>query len=373
MKNKFIFPKTILISLLFFLSFSVHADTQNKIIQYVRQWQYQNNITALRLYIVSPKNHIQILSGNNKIKDGVPITSNMLFGVGSITKTFVSVTILKLEEERKLKLSDKLEKYFPQYKKWGNVTIKEMLNMTSGIPNAEQNKIVQKNYETKVQPGFTTEELVRIAYQLPIQFKPGQGWSYSNTNYLLLGKIIEKITGKPLLTVFENKIFNPNNLSHTIFSNDDYSSAQIKKMVHGYRGNVDITDMKPSNFGAAGSAFMNAADLVKWINALLIQKKVLAPKELKQFLTFVPVPVGINQPAHQYYGSAIFMLQTKEYGDIYSYAGVTFGYSSTFVWVPKKHIILVAQINRLAHNHYNYLFSNSPLVRNILKLLCTKA
>lgn len=369
MNNNFIFSIKFFIAALLTLSFASYASTQDSITQYAEQWRHQNDIPALSLYIISPKTNIQILSGHNKMKTGQPLTSDMLFGVGSITKTFVSITILKLEEEGKLKLSDKVGKYFPEYRKWRNVTIKQLLNMTSGIPNATHNKTVLKNMMTKVQPGYTPEKLINIAYQYPLKFESGHGWSYSNTNYVLLGKIIEKITGKPLETVFNDKIFNPYDLHHTIFSNTSYTNLQLKEMVHGYRENVDITQMNPSNLGAAGAAFMNANDLVKWIDALLIQKKVLEPKELKQFLTFIPVP--INQPKNQFYGYGlgIFMQKTKKYGEILEYAGVAYGYSSTFVWIPKKHILLIAQINRLQKNHYNYLFTNGALVPNVLKML----
>src|SRR3990167_359541 len=372
MSNNFVFYRKFFIIALSILSLTSYANTQDSVGKYANQWRQKNDIPALSLYIISPKTNIQILSGHNKIKAGQPITSDMLFGVGSITKTFVSVAILKLEEEGKLKLNDKVGKYFPKYRKWRDVTIKQLLNMTSGIPNATHNKTVLKNMMMKVQPGYTPEQLINIAYQYPLKFKPGHGWSYSNTGYLLLGMIIEKITGQPLRTVFNNEIFNPYGLRHTIFSNTIYTKSQLKEMAHGYRGNVDIIQMKPSNLGAAGAAFMNAGDLVKWINALLIQKKVLTPKELKQFLTFVPVPIGVNQPKNQYYGLGIFMLKTKEYGEILSYAGVTFGYSATFVWVPKKHILLIAQINRLKDkNHYNYLFTSGAFVQNILKMLCS--
>lgn len=371
MSNNFIFFRKFFIITLSMLSFASYASTQDSISQYANQWRHQNDIPALSLHVISPKTNIQILSGHNKMKAGQSITRDMLFGVGSITKTFVSVAILKLEEEGKLKLSDKVGKYFPKYRTWRNVTIKQLLNMTSGIPNATHNKTVLKNMMTKVQPGYTPEKLINIAYQYPLKFKSGHGWSYSNTGYLLLGMIIEKITKKPLPLVLNDEIFNPYDLRHTIFSSNTYTTLQIEEMAHGYHGNIDITQMKPGNLGAAGAAFMNANDLVKWIDRLLIQKKVLEPKELKQFLTFVPVPIGLNQPRNQYYGLGIFMLKTKKYGEILSYAGVTFGYSSTFVWVPKKHILLIAQINRLQNNHYNYLFTSGALVQNILKILCS--
>ena len=371
MNNNFIFSRKFFIVAFSILSFASYASTQDLITQYANQWRQQNDIPALSLYVISPKTNIQILSGHNKIKAGQPITNGMLFGVGSITKTFVSVTILKLEEEGKLKLSDKVGKYFPQYHKWRNVTIKQLLNMTSGIPNATHNKTVLKNMMTKAQPNYTPEKLIKIAYQYPLKFNSGHGWSYSNTGYLLLGMIIEKITKKPLPAALNDEIFNPYDLHQTIFSNNTYTAEQLEKMVHGYRGNTDITQMKPGNLGAAGAAFMNSNDLVKWIDVLLIQKKVLEPKELKQFLTFVPVPIEMNQPKNQYYGLGIFMLKTKKYGEILSYAGVAFGYSSTFVWVPKKHILLIAQINRLKQNHYNYLFTSGAFVQDILKILCS--
>src|SRR3990167_8776371 len=250
MSNNFVFYRKFFIIALSILSLTSYANTQDSVGKYANQWRQKNDIPALSLYIISPRTNIQILSGHNKIKAGQPITSDMLFGVGSITKTFVSVTVLKLEEEGKLKLSDKVGKYFPKYRKWRNVTIKQLLNMTSGIPNATHNKTVLKNMMTKVQPNYNPEKLIKIAYQYPLKFKSGHGWSYSNTGYLLLGMIIEKITKKPLPAALNDEIFSPYDLHHTIFSNNTYTNSQLEEMVHGYHGNVDITQMQPGNLGA---------------------------------------------------------------------------------------------------------------------------
>lgn len=108
MSNNFNFFRKFFILAFSVLSFTSYASTQDSISQYVNQWRHQNDIPAVNFYVISPKTNIQILSGHSKMGANKPITSDMLFGVGSITKTFVSVTILKLEEEGKLKLNDRV-------------------------------------------------------------------------------------------------------------------------------------------------------------------------------------------------------------------------------------------------------------------------
>jgi len=98
--------------------------------------------------------------------------------VGSITKTFVNTVVLKLEAQGKLKLNDTLGMFLPQYPKWQDVTLKQLLNMTSGIPNATENPTVDQRFNTSPTPGYTPGKLIDLAYQLPVIFAPGHGWYY---------------------------------------------------------------------------------------------------------------------------------------------------------------------------------------------------
>jgi D-alanyl-D-alanine carboxypeptidase len=332
----------------------------------VQTWQLQHQIPAVTLYVQTPTQRTTILSGTTRLNGKTSVTADTLFGVGSITKTLVSAVILKLAAEKKLSLNDRLGKFLSQYPKWQDITLKQLLNMTSGIPNATENPAVEKRLDYSPEPGYTPDKLINIAYHEPVKFAPGKGWYYSNTSYFLLGKVIEKVTGKSLETVFQNRLFKPLGMTHSIFSNSHYTAEQIRHMAHGYYNTVDRTYTKPGNYGAAGAAFMSIGDLATWANALFVKQKLLDKPQLKQMLTFVPVAYRDPRPKHTYYGLGIFKFNLPPYGKMISYTGVIRGYSSAFIWLPNSHVLVAAQINRWQGNNFDLLFPNKALFDSIL-------
>ncbi|WP_161998153.1 serine hydrolase domain-containing protein [Silvanigrella paludirubra] len=150
--------------------------------------------------------------------NGKPVTNSSLFQIGSNSKAFLVVVMLQLEAEGKLSLDDKLSKFFPNdFPKWQNVTIKQMLIMTSGIP--EYTSILIKLYKNNPKRIFSTDEILNVVKEKDLSFSPGSHYFYSNTNYVLANKIIEKITEKTLATEIENRIFKKLNLSHSFYIN----------------------------------------------------------------------------------------------------------------------------------------------------------
>ena len=349
---------------------TVHVN-KSALSNIVNHWRSQHHIPAVTLYVQTPTQKTTIVSGTTTLKAKTPVTRNTLFGVGSITKTFASAVVLKLEAQGKLKLNDTLGMFLPQYPKWQGVTLKQLLNMTSGIPNATENPTVDQQLNTLPTPGYTPEKLIDLAYQLPVRFAPSHGWYYSNTAYLLLGKIIEKVTHQSLETVFDDMIFKPLSMKHSIFSDSRYTPAQIGRMARGYYGDTDRTYTKPGNYGAAGAAFMSINDLAIWANALLVKQIVLKPAQLKQMLSVVPVPYRSPRPKHTYYGLGIFKFNMPPYGEMISYSGVIPGYSSAFIWLPKQRVLVAVQINRWQGKDFDLLFPNQALFKSVLRNIFT--
>jgi D-alanyl-D-alanine carboxypeptidase len=143
------------------------------------------------------------------LKTMQPIMLNDKMRIGSITKTFTGTVLLQLVDEGKISLSDKLNKYFPDFPNGQNITIEEVGNMTSGIYNYSEDSTFGATLTNSLTTSFTPLELIDIAEKHKPYFDPGKGMHYSNTNFILLGLIIEKITGNPLQTEIQNRILNP--------------------------------------------------------------------------------------------------------------------------------------------------------------------
>ncbi|HEV2310531.1 MAG TPA: serine hydrolase domain-containing protein, partial [Acidimicrobiia bacterium] len=137
--------------------------------------------------------------------------------VGSITKTFTGTLILQLVDKGKLRLDDTVQRWFPQLPDARNITIRELGNMSSGIDTYTNDPTFQQAYFADPTRVWTPEELVAAGTSLSRLFPPGHGFFYSNTNFVMLGLIIEQLTGKPYAQVLSTNILRPLGLKHTIF------------------------------------------------------------------------------------------------------------------------------------------------------------
>ncbi|PEQ87874.1 MULTISPECIES: serine hydrolase domain-containing protein [Bacillus cereus group] len=222
-----------------------------------------------------------------------PMETDFRFRIGSVTKTFTATVVLQLAGENRLNLDDSIEKWLPGVIQ-GNgyddkqITIRQILNHTSGIADYLKSKDVDMMNTKKT---YTAEEIVKIGLSLPPDFAPGKGWSYSNTGYVLLGILIEKVTGNSYAEEIENRIIEPLELSNTFLPGN---SSVIPGTKHA-RGYVqpdgaselkDVTYYNPSIASSAGDMISTADDLNKFFSSLL-GGKLLKEQQLKQMLTTV--------------------------------------------------------------------------------------
>ncbi|MCC3773713.1 serine hydrolase [Streptomyces sp. UNOB3_S3] len=225
------------------------------------------------------------------------------FRAGSITKTFVATTVLQLAAEGRLSLDDSVERWLPGVVQGngydGNkITIRQLLNHTSGVHDMVSTEewdkamngtgFLQHRYDVK-----TPQEIVAIGLRHKPDFAPGQGWTYSNTGFVLAGMIIEKVTGKPYASEIERRIVKPLGLTETTFPGTDpklpaphpvgYSKLYVQNPgpeIH------DATEYRPSWSGATGEVVSTSGDLNRFYSALL-QGRLLPRKQLDEMLTTV--------------------------------------------------------------------------------------
>ncbi|MDF2940546.1 MAG: hypothetical protein K0R66_1188 [Gammaproteobacteria bacterium] len=354
---------------LILLACSSFADSRQSIQNFINTWRVQNHIPAVSLSISLPNQTVQVyVSGTTTLTGSIPVNQNSLFGVGSITKTFVAVCLLQLQEQHELNLDEKIGKWFPQYPRWQNISIRQLLNMTSGINNYSEDSGYQQLLSTNPQQAIKPDVFINMAYAQPDYFSPGKGWYYSNTNYLILGEIIEKVTGRSLNENFQSRFFKPLHLNHTYYSDSGYPASVIAQMARGYSNGQDVTLINPSYTGASGSMVMGVNDLLIWTQALFTPGKLLSQASLKQFMTTVPVPNQNPRPFGSGYGLGVFSSNIKGLGTVWWYSGAVEGYSSVYYWIPSKQITIAAQISGWSGGQFALLMAGQPFFQKIIAL-----
>ncbi|KMN66414.1 D-alanyl-D-alanine carboxypeptidase [Bacillus cereus] len=273
-----------------------------------------------------------------------PMKTDFRFRIGSVTKTFTATVILQLAGENRLNLDDSIEKWIPGVIQ-GNgyddkqITIRQLLNHTSGIANYTRSKDFNM-MDTK--KSYTAEGLVKMGISMPPDFAPGKSWSYSNTGYVLLGILIEKVTGNSYAEEIENRIIEPLELANTFLPGN---SSVIPGTKHA-RGYIqldgasepkDVTYYNPSMGSSAGDMISTADDLNKFFSYLL-GGKLLKEQQLKQMLT--TVPTGVDELGDS--GLGIFKMKLSNGESIWGHGGTIPGFL-TFAGgtLGGKHILAV--------------------------------
>lgn len=320
------------------------------------------NLPAISLSIKLPDNTKirNYVSGYYSLSQNRNITQETLFQIGSITKTFTATIIFKLIEENKLSGSDNLKKWLPQYPRWENITIYDLLHHTSGIYNYTSGKSFDNLLRKKPQKYWSFNELADMAYKHSDLSKPGKRYNYTNTDYILLGMIIEKATNKSIQQVFDDYL-KQYNLNNTFYSPSQYPNVVKSRIAHGYnrdgtfKYNTDVTFVSMSFSQSAGSMISTPNDLIKWLDDLftgkIINKKSLTdmtkivsendaeyrninklhiPKNLTKYKPFVELGAG----------SGIGLIYFKNNGFTWAHAGGVPGYESFYVYNPCNGIYL---------------------------------
>jgi len=219
----------------------------------------------------------------------IPNTPDTKFRVGSVTKQFTAMLIMQLVEEGKLKLNVPITTYIPDYPKdkGDKITIHHLLTHTSGIPNYTSLPTLNDFMRDPITP----LDLVKIFWDLPLDFEPGEKFSYSNSGYIVLGYIIEKVTGESYEDVLKEKIFEPLGMKNSGY---DHTEVIIPKRASGYDKvgtdyfNTSYLDMSVPY--SAGSIYSTVEDLYLWDQALYTEKLLSKNYLDKMFIPYAKPP-----------------------------------------------------------------------------------
>lgn len=224
---------------------------------------------------------------NGTLYDDTPITLETPMPIGSVSKQFCSAAIMLLQEQGKLSVNDKLDKYFPEYKEGGRITLHNMLSMLSGIPDLPEKEKEAKALSEQIKLENTDEQntaaLKKYIFGKPLEREPGERYKYSNTNYILLGNIVEKVTGKVYIDFLRESFFEPLGMEHTgsIFELKD--SPEWAKAFH-YEPSELSFGIEPGIAKGAGDIISTASDMTKWMN-MLPSGKIISHDSYKAMTT----------------------------------------------------------------------------------------
>ena len=278
--------------------------------------------------------------GTSDIVSKAPMKSNDLFRIASITKTFVITVFLQLVDEKKVSLDDKLSKFYPDFPRAGEITLRQLCNMTSGIFNYwETEDFVAWITEHPLKP-VTPWEAISWAKDVPFYFNPGADFHYSNTNTYLIGLIIETLTGNKLEVEVKTRLIDRLNLTSTFFPTT-LSFPVGLSYTKGYavdsdvKGPRDATEFLDLSLGwAAGSMISNIDDLKIWMRACADGTLLSETTQTERMKTVPFVAAKMN------YG-----LGLMEYKGFYGHGGDIPGYHTIIMDSPERKTTIAVMLN----------------------------
>ena len=276
--------------------------------------------------------------GDARLEPKTPATPQMRYSIGSISKQFTAAAMLLLQEQGKLSLDDKVAKYVPNLTRGNEVTIRQLLSHTSGYQDYWPQDYVMPGM---LQP-TTAQKILDMWARKPLDFEPGAKWQYSNTNYVIAGVIIEKVSGMPLLGFLQQKVFTP--LGMTSVSDTDQAKLGDTDP-EGYL-RYALGPLRPAPkegkgwLFAAGELAMPAQDLAKW-DISIIDQKLMKPASYREFGTDVLLKNGLGT----HYGLGVDVSSQGGHRAL-SHGGEVSGFTAQNIVFPDDRAAVVVLTNQ---------------------------
>jgi D-alanyl-D-alanine carboxypeptidase len=280
-----------------------------------------------------------------------PMTPDVHHRIGSVTKTFTATLLLQAADEGLLSLDDKIDQYVEGVPNGDKITLGQMADMTSGIASYTEDDRWVDEWSSDRDRVWKPEELAQIGIKESPLFDPGKEWFYSNTNYVLIGLVLEKVTGKPIGDLYREQIIEPLDLKNTSFPEPADSSIP-EPHAQGYtlqgessgREPIDSTDWSTSEAWTAGQMISTADDLLVYGRALGTGEGLLSPEQQSERLdSFVSDVPPLNQPPLKgdlAYGFGL----GKDHGWV-GHNGEIPGYNTYLFYHPEIDAVVAVEVN----------------------------
>jgi len=269
----------------------------------------------------------------------VPVISQTTFRIGSITKQFTASAILKLQEEGKLSINDKLSKYIPDFPRGDEVTLRHLLTHTSGIRSYTDKDGFIKSVTSPIKP----DDLINSFKNDPYDFDPGKKWHYDNSGYFLLGRIVEKVSGQSYGDLLQKNFFKPLGMTNTGVYRA-HLGLPHEALGYSLEGAefTNAVNWDMSWAGGAGTLYSTVEDLFRW-NEGIFNGRVLDAASLKA--AFTPVKISENQVGSgSGYGFGWFINRHRGLLEIWHGGGLN-GFVSCLLRVPDEKFTVTVLAN----------------------------
>ena len=338
------------------------ASLRGDLSRYLATRRQAEHISAVALRVTFRGNQpaINVTAGTTRYGGGGPVSPDALWQIGSNTKAFTAVMLLQLEADGKLSINDTLGKWLPQYPAWRTITIKQLLDMTSGIPDYTGQLAVVSAVAAGT--GFSAAQLVGyVAGEVY-----GDVWNYSNTNYILAQMIIEKVTHDTYADQLTQRIIIPLGLHDLCDAPYTCPAADAAQMPAGYFFDTTVANQEPPNplapllgtpvpplaltdVQGAGGIVSSLQDMTTWDRALY-QGQELPPPQQRQLESLVstttgqPIP-GTTPADPSGYGLGVEQVTSPSLGTVWAYEGETLGYRVVHFYFPRSGMIIALAAN----------------------------
>jgi CubicO group peptidase (beta-lactamase class C family) len=306
---------------------------------YVRSRMQKLKIPGLSLAVVRDGKIVKAEGyGMANLELQVPATPHSVYEIGSLSKQFTATVVMMLVEEGKLTLEGTISSFLPGLPPgWREVTLRQLLTHTSGIPDFET-VIGYDSYRNI----YTDESLLKTVRDSAMDFPPGERWSYSNTGYLMLAMLLEKVLGRPYPDIIRERIFQPLGMAE---SRDTDPRTVIPHRAAGYAltgkifGNRD--PMQPSACKGAGTLVSTVLDLARW-DSVLSTDRLLRKSSREAMTTPVLLKDGTTYP----YGFGWFLQPLRQGHRTISHTGMTAGFTTLLYRYVDDHLSVIILANR---------------------------
>lgn len=278
--------------------------------------------------------------GVSNLATGAPRNINSPFRIASVTKTFIATGILILADRGQLNTSDPLSKWYPDFPNAANITVEDLLEMRSGIPDATDPPFME-NYFADPLLDLSEEDMIALSASRPGEFtSPGEVTRYRNVNFILLERILTKVSGQTTQEFLQQNIFAPLGMTSTVYP----TTPDLPGDLRGYSLEpstgvfLDKTILNPVPAGGAGAIISTLADLQVYAEALG-QGRLLRPSTQSERLLSFPFE---GAPDFVRYGEGMEVL-----GDWIGHNGTIFGFSTEMYYLPEAQATIIVNVNRL--------------------------
>jgi D-alanyl-D-alanine carboxypeptidase len=275
-------------------------------------------------------------SGRADVPNDVAVRPGDRLRVGSVTKTFTAALVLQLVDEGRVRLDDVLESWVPGVANGAAITIEQLLRHTSGVAD-----YLDQGFFPLASEQWTPEQIVAYANAKPPAFAPGTNWGYSNTNYILLGMVIERATGNSYHQQLHSRLLDPLQLADTFVEGDeDIPGGFIRGYVQQNGAYVDVRDaMNGSAAWAAGAIVSTASDIARFGRELL-RGNLLSPGRVAEMTARTTLPDGSTVD----FGMGLIMTDSP-YGPLQGNNGRAIGFRSDLIYVPGRDMAVAVLVN----------------------------